>query len=256
VAGYDITSILDFKPPKYLCQQCRGLLFNLQFDILEGRTSCPVCKVQYRTNENARPRFTYLQAQNYLAKEHLAVRFDDVTAHSKRLAELIVTSRADRYAKAWPTMRLLLTMLSEAKSFVHFATYGISHQLLGALKLTSMRVPVCGWASNVDPTTRMELTEWPDETPNLKAKAINSEYWRQGLPHQKLVVIDGLIAFKGSANLTTQGLRKVDHAFDMNEVVTDLSEVRRLNNTLFSNVWANIDGPSKEFLLMGADEPF
>jgi hypothetical protein len=152
-------------------------------------------------------------------------------------------------------MRLFLAALSEAKAFVHFASYGISHQMLGALKLTSMRVPVCGWASNVDSNTRAEMEEWPTETPNFKTKAINSQYWRDDVPHQKLVIIDGLLAFTGSANLTNHGMRQVDRAFDIQNVVTDLAEVSKLNNTYFSKVWAEIGGSSSPVVVM-EEEPF
>jgi phosphatidylserine/phosphatidylglycerophosphate/cardiolipin synthase-like enzyme len=186
------------------------------------------------------------ELSKFLEDEHHAVKFGDVMAHSKRLAELVVQAQGRQYRvpKPWPTMRLLLAALSEAQAFVHFATYGISHQLLGALKLTSMRVPVCGWASMVDSNTRAEMDEYPTETPKFKAKAIASKHWLDAVPHQKLVIIDGLLAFTGSANLTNTGLRHVDRAFDIGAVVTDLDQVRRLNDSYFSNVWATISDRS------------
>jgi phosphatidylserine/phosphatidylglycerophosphate/cardiolipin synthase-like enzyme len=56
-------------------------------------------------------------------------------------------------------------------------------------------------------------------------------------PHQKLVVIDGLLAFKGSANLTTTAWRKARKQHELIEVVTNPAEVMRLNNIYFSRSW-------------------
>jgi hypothetical protein len=51
-------------------------------------------------------------------------------------------------------------------------------------------------------------------------------------------VIDGLVAFKGSANLTLTGWRKAMKGLDHVEVVTNVTEVIDLHNKLFSPVWA------------------
>lgn len=56
-------------------------------------------------------------------------------------------------------------------------------------------------------------------------------------PHQKLLVIDGLLAFKDSANLTTVGWRKAAEHREMIEVVTDPAEIVRLHNVYFSKSW-------------------
>jgi hypothetical protein len=55
--------------------------------------------------------------------------------------------------------------------------------------------------------------------------------------HQKLVIIDGLLAFKGSANLTLNGWRKAAKGLDLVEVVTDVNEVTQLHNEYFSPAW-------------------
>lgn len=250
MGGYDITSILDFKPPRFICKRCRGLIDGIEVDWESRSARCPVCDAIYIPDEFSADTYPFHRANKYLADEHFAIRFEDIAAHSRRLAELVVASRGAGRREPWPTMRLLLAALAAAESFVHFASYGISQQLLGALKLTSMRVDVCGWASNVQPDTRAEMEEWPTETPRLQAKAINSATWLHAVPHQKLVVIDGLLAFTGSANLTNRGMRQVDRAFDMNEVVTDLAEVRRLNNTYFANVWRTIGAYPEPLVLM------
>jgi phosphatidylserine/phosphatidylglycerophosphate/cardiolipin synthase-like enzyme len=60
-----------------------------------------------------------------------------------------------------------------------------------------------------------------------------------GRPHQKLIVVDGLVAFKGSTNLTLNGRRKPTRGLDHVEFVTNINEVIDLHNRLFSPVWAS-----------------
>jgi hypothetical protein len=49
VPGFDITSILDFQPPRFICPACRGLMRYIEFDYKVSPTSrwCPVCEVKF-----------------------------------------------------------------------------------------------------------------------------------------------------------------------------------------------------------------
>jgi phosphatidylserine/phosphatidylglycerophosphate/cardiolipin synthase-like enzyme len=130
---------------------------------------------------------------------------------------------------------------------MHFCSYGMSHQLIGALKMASMRVPVYGFASNVDSNTRVELTEYPTEVPGLTAKVIPTEQNIYDSPHQTLLVVDGLVAFKGSTNLTNAGMLRADRGLDLSEIVTNYAYVMELNNTFFAPVWRRITAPGEVF---------
>ena len=79
----------------------------------------------------------------------------DLFAHATALAEVVERSR-----RGWPTMRTFFEAISRAQYFVHFTSWGISHVMIGALKMTSMRVPVYGFVSNVAAHVRAELTEY------------------------------------------------------------------------------------------------
>jgi phosphatidylserine/phosphatidylglycerophosphate/cardiolipin synthase-like enzyme len=57
------------------------------------------------------------------------------------------------------------------------------------------------------------------------------------MPHQKVVVIDSMIAFEGSANLTLQGWRKAAEGLDRVVTVRDPQQIATLNNKYFSPVW-------------------
>jgi hypothetical protein len=145
-------------------------------------------------------------------------------------------------------MRLFFQALSWAKHFVHFSSWGMSHIMVGALKVTSMRVPVYGFVSDLGASTRTELTEYPTEAPQLHAKAIPTSDGIYDAPHQKIVIIDGLLAFKGSTNLTGAGMRRADRGLDLSEIVTDFQQVTELNNKYFAPVWRKLTFPDETFV--------
>ena len=102
----------------------------------------------------------------------------------------------------------------------------------------------------------MELTDFPSETPNFTAKVVSTTQSVLDAPHQKLIVVDGLVGFKGSTNLTNTGLRKSDRGLDISEVETDFAEVGRLNNAYFSPVWKTLTMGDETTFLYWDDAPF
>lgn len=237
--GFDITSILDFKPPRYVCPNCRGLFNALKHSHLqvEGkriwRTYCPICKSEFvKDPDNPWSANADTYPAKFLRESGNTVEYgQDLLEHARILATLIRES--SKGAHPWPTMRLFFEVLARARHFVHFASWGISHLMIGALKVTSMRIPVYGFVSSVEDHARIELTEFPNEAPHLHAHVIQPGEGAWEAPHQKLIVVDGLLAFKGSTNLTNRAIRKADHGLDLNEAVTDFEQVTDLNNKIF-----------------------
>lgn len=251
--GFDITSILDFNPPQYICPACRGLMRSYTSDFKQTPTkhSCPLCNVVYDVEvgePNEDP--WHISTFDYFKQNGLRLDHDDLLSHATNLAKVVRDSRGRRgnSTDAWPTMRTFFEIISRARYFVHFASWGMSHQLIGALKMASMRVPVYGFASNVDASTRAELTEYPTEAPTLIAKVIPTEQNIYDAPHQKLLIVDGLVAFKGSTNLTMAGFRRADRGLDLSETVTDYAEITDLNNKLFAPVWRRTTAPEDVFV--------
>jgi hypothetical protein len=119
-----------------------------------------------------------------------------------------------------------------------------------------MRVPVYGFVSGVEEYTRIELTEFPDEAPRLHAHVIQPAQGAWDAPHQKLIVVDGLFAFKGSTNLTNRAIRKADQGLDLNESVTNFQRVTDLNNRYFAPVWKSIARPKSNEIVMEDLPPF
>ncbi|MBL8131670.1 MAG: hypothetical protein JNL42_07410 [Anaerolineae bacterium] len=224
---FDIASLLRFMPPQVACERCCALLPHL-----DG--ICPVCGVEYILTEEF-PTYT-----DYFRQRGLTIQFHDLIEHSQRLARIarqIRESNGGQTSSSYPPMRALLTALHSAERFVHFTTYGMSALLLGALKLTAQRVDVRGIVSGVKSDIMMrEMTDYQDEAPHLHLRAFSGE--ETYFPHQKIIVIDGLMAFKGSANMTDIGWRKAARGQEIIEVVTDVAEVVELNNRFFSPAWA------------------
>jgi hypothetical protein len=254
--GFDITSILDFNPPSYVCPACRGLFksVNTEYQAEPMVHTCPLCSVRYVAEDYPETKeFSddlELAINSYLRKGGWTMDHRDLFTHATTLAEVIEASRGGKFRRhPWPTMRTFFEVISRARYFVHFTSWGISHVMIGALKMASMRVPVYGFVSNVEPHARMQLTEYPDEAPRLVAKVIPTREGVYDAPHQKILIIDGLVAFKGSTNLTTTGVRRADRGLDVSEVVTDYEQVTDLNNKYFAPVWRRIAAPNDTFVV-------
>ncbi|MDX2162734.1 MAG: phospholipase D-like domain-containing protein [bacterium] len=238
--GFDIESLLRFAPPEYLCERCCALLPALPQTMPQGISApivrCPSCGVQYIPTDD------YPFPGEYLAARGRRVNFQELYAHTRELARIGRDMRLAMQGQApgYPPMRGLLEALNSAQQFVHFTTYGISALLLGALKLAAQRVDVRGVVSGVkNEGVYKELTEYREEAPRLDTRVFQQE--GQYFPHQKIIVIDGLIAFKGSANLTDFGWRKAAQGREVIEIVTDTADVIDLHNRFFSPVWASLE---------------
>jgi phosphatidylserine/phosphatidylglycerophosphate/cardiolipin synthase-like enzyme len=162
--------------------------------------------------------------------------------HAQVLAQTARWYKEQGHLDSLSPLGALYQALSEARMFVHFTTYGLDYEMIGALKMVGQRVPVRGIVSGVDANTS-ELTNSTDEATWLELKLydsvrMNSRNGYQRMPHQKLVLIDGLLAFKGSANLRAQAWRKAADSLEVVEVVTDVDEVVNLNNRYFAPIWA------------------
>ena len=244
--GFDIESILHFKPPKYFCEKCYALLtgYDEIRDENKKKFICPVCEVEYIPTGD----YTPWEILMYFKDNGFEIEFDNLIAHCQKLAR--ISNRARRFLKTkkksdsdlrFSPLRALFLSLQSAQKFIHFSSYGISHMILGAIKMAAQRVDVRGIVSNVDKKMIIELTEFKHEAPKLETKIFereNKPQKRFSSPHQKIIIIDGLMAFKGSANLTISGWRKAAEGREMIELVTDVKEVIELNNSYFSPVWA------------------
>jgi hypothetical protein len=256
--AFDIESLLQFRPAKFWCEKCFALWKYPTIEMREEEhkdfLTCQVCKVRYVPTDNT----TVLGIESYLKEMSPQPLRDvkDLILHATQLGR--IAQQFKRKENFYPPVRSLLRAILHAKSFIHFVSYGISPTMIGILKLAAQYVPVRGIISgNVGEQIISEVTDFAYEAPSLSLC-----FWKHGNvrgmdePHQKLIVIDGLVAFKGSANLTHMAWRSANNGMDIIEVVSDVEEVIKLHNTFFSPLWAKQSKIEDEIRMDRDDVPF
>lgn len=262
--SFDINSLLNFHPPQYFCERCYALLFSDDIEAMVSRRNgdicCPTCGVKYTPTEA----YPYWRLHNYLAEANLQIAFGNLFKQAQELAkiahsfnEYLTADDQDWGRPGTPPIQAFIRSMLQAKQFVHFTSYGMSQMFLGMLKMVAQTVDVRGIVSNVEGYMVDELLNRRSEAPLLDVKVFERknqfDNW-DAIPHQKIIVVDGLLAFKGSANLTVSGWRKTETGRDVIEAVTRVEEVAELNNRFFSPIWASFD--SQNEIVMHEPIPF
>lgn len=250
--SFDIGSLLEFEPPRWQCEKCLALFQKLK---KEKNPSCPVCNVQYFPTDD----YSGWRWDTYLKDHGYNIDIPDIVEHGKRLARIARQFRSGKseelYIDSYPPLRALLETLSVAAKFVHFTSVGMDYFFVGALKTAAQRVAVRGIVSNARESIEDEVRTNSTEAPSLNIKTFpQGSSWGE-MPHQKLIVVDGLLAFKGGANLSTNAWRKAEQGRDMVEVVTDIKEVIELHNRYFSKIWSEFDS-DRDRIVMFDEIPF
>ncbi|MGB3192249.1 MAG: phospholipase D-like domain-containing protein [Limnoraphis sp.] len=237
--GFDLQTLLNLQPPRAHCQKCLGLLTSIHPCNEKGNIPCPVCGVETVVSGETRVE-KYEKFRNHYKASNLYIEFDNIIEHAKKFAS--IAQKMHPHNRYYPPVSALLDSLNQAQSFVHINSFGISRDFLFALKLLAKKIPVRGIIALTPDKLwlRDELQNYSQESPNLQLKTIyDADNWAT-VPHQKLIVIDGLIAFKGSTNLTLTAWRKAAQGYDNVELVTNLAQVMNLHNRFFSPIWANL----------------
>jgi len=233
MSDFDIKNFKNFRPARMLCQQCKSLI-STPFEKVEGEDyyKCPVCKVKYFPTDE------YVRAEDYLSEMGYGISFDDLMGHAQRLARIAsMLNTSDFLGRRTPPMKILIEALNQAQQFVHFVTYGISDLHIGLIKMVANRINVRGIISNIDDRKSREFVNHRDEAPLLSIRRYGVNADCKIVPHQKIIIIDGLLAFKGSANLTLNSWRKAGNDRDIIETETNIKKVIELNNRYFSSIW-------------------
>ena len=137
----------------------------------------------------------------------------------------------------------LMKAIAQAKQFIHFTSFGMSHAILGGLMAVSTRVSVRGIVANARTDTADLIAAFSEQDTGFEVIALPpTRSASLEAPHQKLLIIDGLFAFKGSANLTLSGMSKADSARDILEYTRDITEIIEIHNKYFSRPWDELGG--------------
>jgi hypothetical protein len=220
-------------------------MYEIPFDSNKGVACCPICNLTY---VGVNPLFPEIELRKFFEEYKCYFKYKNIIEHSKKLAGTIV--QAKNYLKEddkeapwvtpYPPMRAILTSLIKAEHFVHFVSYGMNEMFFGCLKMISQNIPVRGIISNATPELIEDYKRYNNiESPNLKLRFYSQGYNWQESAHQKLIIIDGLVAFKGSANLTKNGWRKALQGKEIIEYLTTVNDVVEYNNQYFSREWAS-----------------
>jgi PLD-like domain len=230
MSQFDIDDLLEFDPPRYLCKKCFAIDQPPIDQYSEDHpATCSVCGIKYIGT----PDYAPWDFDHYLkAEAYTGISFADPMAHAMKLARIARHLRPDTRNR--PHLLTLYDLLLAAEQFVHFNTWGINQVFIGMLKVISRRVAVRGIVSNVDRFATDELTGHRWEAPDFRCEVFNGP----NAPHTKMIVVDGLIALGGSANLTLESWRSLEHNRNALTVKTNRSEVISDHNYYFSSIWA------------------
>ena len=258
--SFDIESLADFAPPKYRCINCRALWLRglpwIRGLTVVGGLKCSICDIAYDYD----PEMAGGSIEACMDADACLIKIPDVLAHARDLGQIAgrrAYSESESRASRYPYLKALLQSFSLAESFIHFVTTGYSPFMDGALRLAAQRVAVNGVVSGSTGTIANMLStdvdNW-DEAFNFELRPIVMER-DLDIPHQKLVVIDGLLAFKGSANLYESSWRKAERGQEQIEIVTDVAEVMELNNRLFSPAWLQAAKDKRDTITLHTQAP-
>ena len=130
MSGFDISNLVRFNPPRYLCEKCLAI-DEPAYNRRGSESVCSVCHVEYLATDG----YQKAEVDRYLSCEaRLGVRFSDPIAHGRTLAEIAGkfngSSGPGRYYP--PDLHTLYDLLLAAESFIHFSSMNITHVLIGA----------------------------------------------------------------------------------------------------------------------------
>lgn len=227
-----------------LCVRCCGLLPPLKKEQVAGYPYliaafvCPACGIRYEPGTGKKyvsegDLKSYLEIMSGFDSGNLLVDFKAPLEHCRELA--FVGVQLDAGGDYWTPLKCLFSAFEKAERFVHFVSFNLDLAMCGALALLAERVDLRGVVGVAHESVEDEISRL-----KLNVKIYGKNRWGD-VPHQKVVVIDGVLAFKGSANLSTQAWQKAGKAKqELVESVTDLSAVVALNNSYFSKLWAQL----------------
>jgi hypothetical protein len=248
MSDFDIAKFANFEPPKYLCPRCLGIdkaeddfWGNIPKSWHSYNTSppgsyiCNICNIKYVPNKD------FNNIHDYLERWNCVIEYENLTERFTTLAKVASNFNMDSSARLRifrkPALFCLYEILNQAQNFVHFTTWGLSWDFIGMLALLSHRVAVKGIVSSCDDKKTKQIKESIKYGGNgfeIIPIPVNESPFK---PHQKLIVIDGLIAITGSANLTINAWDNIDKGLEHIVIETRPDKVLDLNNTLFSPVW-------------------
>lgn len=266
MAQFDIQTLDAIEPPRFHCAKCLALFWepatSLNLDYLEevladtsidricprcssGHTDhshplCPVCHVRYvPAVQNVD-----VQIEQFLLTRHpspwkprhinqaWSLRFLN---HCLNLGSLAMQARR----REVPPHKTLLRALEVAQAFVHCTSFGPFHpDIEQTLVKVAQHVPVRGIIANADSCTVEHLVHLNHQHTLLTLKPQRGPVYLGDVQYQQLFIIDGLIAFRGSANDMLFEIHDPLPRKGVLDVITESDAIFALHNRFFSPLWA------------------
>jgi len=243
-AGFDIETLANFEAPRARCPHCLGLWTVTVPDWSTGTFGCPICDTYF-----SRP-FTI-----YSAFSPYEIQFGSSAAPGfpidlgvdplQHAAELGRVARDLRlHDESLTPLRALMLLLRTARAFVHVTTLNLDEFMLAVLEMTAQTVHVGVLVAGLSKRMEPEVEHAREEAPGLDIRVEKMD--DQGVhSHSKLIVVDGLVAVSGSANMNHLAWRKALSGRELITVDTDTEKVRALNDRHFARLWSELT-PEKE----------
>lgn len=244
---FDIVNWHRRTVPSEMCKNCRAIYVlpfvdeagkapvlpseELRWQYVNGELTCGVCEEEIHEDD-----------WEWFV-EHRPADADENLSELAAVAGLLPPHTSVTEMDIEP-LSLVFRAIHAAKWFIHFTTFSVDTTFLGVLKAASHKVRVRGLVGNLSPFVRESLEamdafnhrqyESPflilgDTVDNPRIDAI----------HTKLLIIDGVLAIKGSANLNVNAYKKAGKKFatEAIEAVSSPVQVARLNNSYFARHW-------------------
>jgi hypothetical protein len=168
---------------------------------------------------------------------------DTLQAFAKETQTEFPSMRFDNARATYRPLNYLIKALNKAKYFIHVVTESIDGFFLGMLAMKhfehDIEIRVIVWHPQ---RIYHDLKRLMDHSTILKGYEHRERPFARGIlvatvsqVHQKLIIIDGCIAFKGSANATLDGWTRRG---ELIEFVIDPLDLRQLNKYYFADPMA------------------
>lgn len=199
-----------------ICACCNSLSNLDKFSLKVNKNTCEVCGY-HSVYESATELKSYV--------------FDEVFEMANSLEALKQVCDEPKYHFTNP-WNALFELLTKASRFIHICTYSFDVPMLYALRVLSINSPNVPiriiFNKNISKSWLLEEVE--------RSKRFDSNIHIYQVPddHQKLILVDGLVAITGSPNLTTSAWKQLERHKEKIEFESDVTKVREINNKFFS----------------------
>ncbi|MCT7499991.1 phospholipase D-like domain-containing protein [Aliarcobacter cryaerophilus] len=213
--NFDLTSLDAMEKliiPSFICKNCRG--------INDWRSShkCVICNSLEVKDLNSRDSEKVIQ-DNYI--------------HLKKFVDIFELKI--RYYKTQPVIE---NLCKNASLFIHFSTYTIDEVMLNFFKDSLKRGVQVAGVVGLSKKISEKIAELNENYPEI----CNIIPWeckygnKYILPHQKFIIIDGVVGMAGSMNFTKSGFDKHDKnpPFELLWTLTNIDTIVSINNEYLS----------------------